>query len=238
MLREQAVQQVERVRVLEAGESDRPGREARCRHLLGQHVDRRDIPGLQMRPVEQQGRHRAGAGGRRIGLRAGDRCGLLPEGGAAEQVGRIAQAVERVFGAALRQVAPEAAAGGRIEAGPGIEVRVRPVVARQQGDRRVNPAQPLDAVGPVAAPAEQPHHDQPGAGEHALDMQIHGQVVAERHDIGEPERRCLPVLGEPSFLGLGEQREFRVGGAQDRNVARRLPEIDGLAVLDRAGRCR
>ena len=190
-----------------------------------------------MRPVEQQRRNRPGAGGRAIGLRARDRLGFLPGGGAAEQVGRVAQAVQRIVGAALGQVAPEAAAGVRIEAGPGVKLRVGPVVARQQRHRRLQRAQPFDAVGPVAAPAEQAHHDQTGAGEHAPDMEVDRHVVAERHDAGEPQRRGVPVLGEALALGLGEQGEFRVGGAQDRDVSRRLAEIDRLAVLDRAGDC-
>ena len=61
--------------------------------------------------------------------------------------------------------------------------------------------------------------------------------MAERHDVGEPERRGPPVLGKAFSLGLRKQGEFRVGGAQDRDVARRLAEIDRLAVLDRAGSC-
>ena len=190
-----------------------------------------------MRPVEQQGRNRAVARGGRIGSGARDRRGLLPAGGAAEQVGGVAQAVQRIVGAALRQVAPEAPAGFGVEAGEGVELRVRPVVSRQQRHRRFQRFQPLDAVGPVAAPAEQPHHHQTGAGEHALDMQVDREVVAERHDVGEPQRRGLPVLGKAFPLGLGEQGEFGVGRAQDRDVARRLAEIDRLAVLDRAGSC-
>ena len=152
-------------------------------------------------------------------------------------MGGVAQAVERVVGAAFPQVSPEAAAGVRVEAGEGVEFRVRPVVPRQQRHRRFQRAQPLDAVRPVAAPAEQTDHDEPGAGEYALDMQVHGKVVAERHDVGEAESRGLLILGEPFSLRFGEQREFGVGRAQDRDVARRLAEIDRFAVLDRARRC-
>ena len=82
------------------------------------------------------------------------------------------------------------------------ELGIRPVVARQQGQLYAAFArqrrQAIDAVRPIAAPAEDPRDDQLGMTSHLVDVEIDRIVVAEPQEVGEAEARPIGRLGEPS----------------------------------------
>ena len=77
----------------------------------------------------------------------------------------------------------------------------------------------LQAVAPVAAPAQEADHDQLGLRHHAVDMQVDRERMAELENAGEPEG--WGSVWQPRAAG-GEAGEVGVRGRQEHDVAGRL----------------
>ena len=106
---------------------------------------------------------------------------------------------------------------------PALEFRIGLVVARKHGEgnaaRAAGAHHLLQAIGPVAAPAEQANDDEAGPADHLLDVQVDRHRMAQLKEVGEAQARCaLP----PSGLGGGEAGELGIGRREDHDVARRL----------------
>jgi len=72
--------------------------------------------------------------------------------------------------------------------------------------------------------------------DHGVDVEINAHVVAEVHDVGEAQGGRLRIGLKPPRLGVGQGRQFRVGGGQHDDVARRLAQVEGFrSVVDEAG---
>jgi len=113
------------------------------------------------------------------------------------------------------------------------------LVAGQESERDAalarQPRQAVDAVGPVAAPAEDASDDELRGRCHPLDMEIDRVVVAEPHEVGEPQARPAGARREAA-LRRREAGDLAVRRRQDDDVARALAEIDrGAAVGDGSG---
>ena len=162
---------------------------------------------------------------------------LPPLRGPAQETRGVGQEVGGVLGPAVDAVLPQAVAGlGRHQAEAG-ELGVGLVVARHQGQRDVPAAAALDhlldAVGPVAHPAQEPHHHQPGVADHGLDVEVHREVVGEVEQAGEAQAGDAVAQ---AGVGRGQRAELAVGGREHDDVARALAQVDGLAaVRDAAG---
>ena len=146
--------------------------------------------------------------------------------------------MDGVLGPALDSVLPKPVLRFRRHGGKAGQFRVRLIVAGKEGHRDVVvPARPGDfigAIGPIAPPAQQPDHHQPGMGDDLFHIEIDGSLVAEVEQAGQPERRKVPV-GDLA-PGLGQGRQFRVGRRQHHDVARGLAQVDPMAaIVDGAG---
>ena len=146
--------------------------------------------------------------------------------------------MDGVLGPALDSVLPKPVLGFRRHGGKAGQFRVRLIVAGKEGHRDVVvPARPSDfigAIGPIAPPAQQPDHHQPGMGDDLFHIEIDGGLVAEVEQAGEPERRKVLIGDLPP--GLGQRRQFRVGRRQHHDVARGLAQVDPMAaIVDGAG---
>ena len=152
----------------------------------------------------------------------------------AEQLARIGQA-------AFAQVAPQGAA---VLLGDGAflqQVQILAAVAREHGQRNlVGAAQrhdPLGAIGPVALAAEVVDDDELGMLQHLIGIQIDRCGLAQVHQIGQPHAGQLLAIhaGTQLLIGLSEQGQGGVGGAQDHDVGRALPQAgDKGLVVDKA----
>ena len=95
--------------------------------------------------------------------------------------------------------------------------------------------EPLDAVGPIGAAAEQPRDDEPRLRDHAR-YRDRPRNCGRAADRREPQARRRRVVAPAPRLRRGEQRDLGVGAGQHDDVARRLGEIDrGRSVGDGAG---
>ncbi len=242
-LGEQLAHQWRRNRVLQAGGEDRQRIETGAIERFDQGVDRREIARLNQGAVEHQGgRGSAGlpaslqivegrtADARPVQPGAEQRRGLVPWLLAAEQTRRIGQKLRGVIEAAMDAVLPEAMAGLGRQSGPGGKLGVRLIVARQRGEQASACATRrrhlLEAIGPVAAAAQEAEHDQLRPGDHPLDIEVDRERMAELEQIGEAEAgRAL----RPAGFGRREAGELGIGRRQDDDVAWRLAEIDRLA---------
>ena len=91
-------------------------------------------------------------------------------------------------------------------------------------------------IRPIGPPAQKPHDDQPRVADHGVDVKIDAHVMGQMHDVGEPQGGCLRIGLKPPRLGIGQGRQFRVGGGQHDDVARRLAQVEGVgSVVDEAG---
>jgi len=77
------------------------------------------------------------------------------------------------------------------EAGPGGQLGVGLIVAGQEGDGDGALAgcrgQLLEAIGPIAAPAQQPHHHHLGMADHLIHIKVHRHGMAQMQKAGEAE---------------------------------------------------
>ncbi len=169
---------------------------------------------------------------------ADQRFGFQPLGvGVADQAGGETQEMPRVLRPAVDEVLPQAMAGLGCQRREFGKFGVGLVVARQERDLGAGVAAGardlVDAVRPVAAPAQKPHHDKLGLGDDRLDVEIDRHVVAELHQVGETERR---ETGAQAGARVSQHGELGIGGRQHDDVAGRLAEIDRLGpVGDGAG---
>ena len=116
------------------------------------------------------------------------------------------------------------------------------VVARQERQLHAAGAarghRPLDPIGPIARPAQQPQHHQLGVGDHRFDIPVDRKIVRQIHQIGEPDggKTGLDPGGRQARARAGEAREFGIGGGQHDDVARALAQIHGLRPVGDASR--
>ena len=155
-------------------------------------------------------------------------------GPAADGVGHAHERPVAILRAALDEVAPDQPAGFDRQGRIGLEAVIPAGIAGNDGELRTagagERAQAVDAVGPVAGAAHHAHHDQRGAAQRLVDVEIDGERMGKLHEIGEAEaRRVIAAPGR----GGGKRRELAVGSGEDDDVAGRLGEIDGnLAIVD------
>ena len=242
--------QLRRRRIPQAGDEDGQRVETGIPQRCHQGIDGRERSALQERAVEDHARAwRAVAPVARQDFKVEHALARPVKAGARHrprrlalavpphQPGGVAQRLARVVEATVGAVAPQRLRRVRRERGVGSQPGVRLVVARQPGDGDAaflaDRGQPLDAVGPVALAAEQPHDHQPRAGDHLLGIAVDRKVMAELHEVREPQRGC--ARAEPASR-LGEAGKLGIGSGQQHDVPRRLAEVHGVrAVLDGAG---
>ncbi len=215
-----------------------------------QGVHRRKVAGLHQCPVKHDGRRRRvflpiflhilqGRQGNAgpVETRPDQWRWLQPIDVAVQKRCAEPQQVLRIAPAPMGAVLPDAVTGVRGEGGIRLQLRVRVIVAGNDGEFDVvfteERADPFQPIGPIAGPAQQPHDDQLCRCERVFHIHIDRHVVAELHQIGEPEAgqcpRHLPI-------GFRQQRQIAGGGGKENNIPRRLAEIDGFAaVVDLAG---
>ena len=68
----------------------------------------------------------------------------------------------------------------------------------------------LYPIGPIADTANQADNHQARFGDDSLDIKINGQVVAELHQIGEPDPWRLAVARDQAGLGGGKAGELGI----------------------------
>ncbi len=242
------------LRVLEALHEERQRVDAARVERGGQRVDRRRVGRLHQRPVEDD------RGDRRVGTPRGANRGKvghrLPrpiETGAqqrrrftprrraaADQIGGVAQAMLGIAGAAFGEIAPQALRRLVRHGARRRELRIRPLIARQQGERDAALAaqrrQPIDAIAPIAASAEDPRDDQASMGNHPLDIEIDRIVVAKPHEVGETQAGPIRQRLDQTTLRCRQAGDLAVGRREDDDLRRALGEVDcGAAVGDRPG---
>ncbi len=103
-------------------------------------------------------------------------------------------------------------------------------VARQQRElqapARGKRAEFVDAIGPIARPAEQPHDNKIGMAHRLFEPKIDREIIGKAQKIGQPD---IPAPGPVD--GAGHGRKLTVGRRHEDDLSRRLAEIDGLAFL-------
>ncbi len=147
-------------------------------------LDQRQIAALHQRPVEDDGSHGpAVAAGCSVNGRLRQWPGGRRAGAVADQVAHQRQDRRRVVDPAMQEIAMnevERVGGQGREPG---ELRVRTVVAREQCERGAvgsgGKHQLLDAIGPVAPPAEQADGDQARLGRGLLDVEVDRERVLQ-----------------------------------------------------------
>lgn len=150
---------------------------------------------------------------------------------AEDQCIRIGEEAIRVLRAALVEIGPEPPAVLVVDAIEGGQALVRPVVARQRyepdaigdGGRQKG----FQHVAEIAGPAEGTDDDEFGMPRRALDIGIDRHRVRQRGEAGEAQGR----LAAPRAMGGGDGGEFRVGGGEEEDIARRLAKVDGLLAV-------
>ena len=120
--------------------------------------------------------------------------------------------------------------GQRVEAG---KFRIGLIVAGKKGDLDAvfagHPGDLFDPIRPVAAPAKQPHDNQFGAADDLFGIHIDRHVVTQVKQVGEAQGREIGRIQLPA--GDAKGREFRIGGAQENDVAGGLAQIDGFRTV-------
>jgi hypothetical protein len=111
----------------------------------------------------------------------------------------------------------------------GDQLGIGLIVAGQQGERYVPLAahgrELLDAVRPIADPAQEAHHHHFGPAHYPVRVEVNREVVAELHEVGEAQARQV-VAERPG--SSRKVRKLRVGGREDQDVGRLLAEVDRL----------
>ena len=165
------------------------------------------------------------------------RPGLRPLGLVADQRGGVGEQAPRVLRPAVDAVLPQPVAGFPGNRRERQQLRVRLIVAGQKRQRGAVLAARgrdlLDPVGPVAEPAEQPHHHQARARDHRFGVEVDREVVRQVHQVGQAQ--AGEVLGQ---IGprRGQVGELAVGGREHHDGARALAQVDRLGtVRDTAG---
>lgn len=109
----------------------------------------------------------------------------------AGQAGGIGQRITQVVDAAFAEIGKEVVAGGIVDGRETVEAGIGMAVTGQdrQGDAfaAADIAEPLDAIGPVALAAEQPHDHQLRMADDPVDIKIDGIGMAELQQAGQPQ---------------------------------------------------
>jgi len=192
--------------------------------LFDQRIDGGKIARLIVCAIEQQRRDR----------RSGPRKGMRIAPGARDRNGRpIARAafreiVERfenareIGGTAMHKRQMQTAIEIGVDVGKLLQLCVVVCVARQQGKLRAAALhgfdEPVDAVGPIAASAQEPHDDDSRMCGRALDIEIDRIGMFEGRHIGKPQRLAFARARKPC--------EVAVRHRQHDDLARGLGKID------------
>ena len=132
----------------------------------------------------------------------------------------------------MHAILPKPMAGIGRKRAPGGQFLIRLIVSRQDGERDVagtaGAGNLFQAIGPIAPTAEEAQHHQLCVCDDRLDMEIDRHRMAEPEHVGEPQCRRL---GRPSRLGCGQASKLGIRGRDIDNVAGRLAEIDGFAII-------
>ena len=113
-----------------------------------------------------------------------------------------------------------------------IEPRVAAAIGRQYGKRDAAPLRELmqrvDTVGPIGFAADQANENAADLRQRALDISIDRERMAQRDQVGEPQRRQAFPPAPPAAC---ECREVAVGKREHHEIGRILTEIDGCRGL-------
>ena len=135
-----------------------------------------------------------------------------------------------VFRAAGGEQAMEPGPVIGVDGGPLLQDRIRVGVAGEQGQpdaaAQCQGGEFVDTVLPVGRAAEQPDHHQLRVLHGLIEPQVDREVVAQPHEIGEPQ-----VGGAGAVGGPGQHHQFAVGSRGEDDRRRGLGEVDGLAFL-------
>ena len=131
------------------------------------------------------------------------------------------QELVKIFGAAVLQIGEEprevSARQGRCR----LEPRILSPVTRDDGERKAvrfcGARHLLDAVAPIIEPAEQAHQHETRMRDHALDIAVDREGMAERRKIGEAQAReaflpGFPGVRDPREIAVREGEEHHFGG--------------------------
>ena len=132
----------------------------------------------------------------------------------------------------MQQKTPESPICVGADGGIRGKLRVGLIVAGQEHEHRAGARAGLDdlldPVGPVGLPAEQAHDDEPGLRDDLLAIEVDRGVVRELHEVGETHGGKR-LAERPARRG--QRGKLGVGGRQDDDVARGLPEVDGFTAV-------
>ena len=139
------------------------------------------------------------------------------------------QQAAQIFAAAFAEISQQRVELGGRQGRGGGKARVVAILARQNGERDAAFArqrrEPFDTVFPPIEPAQEAHDDDLRMRADALDPQIDRHRMAQVTQMREPHARQRGAFGVPRGSKAGE---IAVGERQNRDVARRLAEIDRL----------
>jgi len=137
------------------------------------------------------------------------------------------QHAAQIFTASFAEILQQRIEFGRRQGRGGGKPCIVPVFARQYGERDAAFArerrEPFDAVFPPIEPAQEAHDDDLRVRADALDPQIDRHGMAQVAQMGEPNARQDGAFGVPRRRKPGK---VAVGERQDRDLTRRLAEID------------